>query len=549
MESLFPLPAAARIFNTLLRTSEATNLARVAIQYGLKEAAEVKTSFDFSLNWQAEPDIAYRQVITPGQQLFFLYCESILLAIIYYQRNPNSLLWFYVLQDFGESNNTVQILNNGMVEFTHAIPDPTSIFPAHGPVIFASEGPKGESMMYADGVPQPASPPSGFLPTTWSLQIANAYPGSPPAATVGLIQLGRYNNGEPTMDNSGFLTSALGSVGTGIPIPTAAATPATWVQVISDDVFLTIVSDGVNPIPPAWVNGGISALSVKGKCSVWSHFPPQEVWNSITDFANGETQFLANNLTLWNPNKAVPMSAEYLGLKLLNPTDDVAIMRYCLGGEATQFASTLGPPSARKPGTWNHGLHTACLSADPSWQSWSEVLSAASNNAATGIYDAKYRRSGQGLGGVQRSQVKCIILSVQGITNATVLEGMTVHGLVASAWTYTSSKQIADARIPSMFPDVWERVMAFAQATYPVVEELDPNRCVVPLEVLMDVMYKRWLLLQGNNEATVKGQGIPRGLSPYGENAQLKRQVEAEAESASTPLAKLRRLMQKKQQA
>lgn len=516
----------------------------------MKEAAEVKTSFDFSLNWQAEPDVAYRQVITPGQELFFLYCESILLAIIYYQRNPLSLLWYYNAQDFGESGNTVQVLSNGMVEFTHAVPDVTSIFPAHGPVLFASEGPKGESMLYADGVPTPGSPPSGFLPTTWTFQFANNYPGgSPPAATVGLIVLGRYNNGEPTADNSGFLTTGGAAItGGGIPIVTAASTPTQWIQVISDDVFLTIIEDGVNPFPPAWSAGGVSKLSVKGKCSVWSHYPPQEVWNSITNYANGETQFIANNLTLWNPNKAVPMSAEYLGLKLLNPTDDVAIMRYCLGGEATQFASTLGVPSTRETGTWLHGLHTACLPADQSWQSWSEVLSAASNNAATGIYDAKYRRSGQGLGGVQRSQVKCIILTVQGITNATVLEGMTVHGRVASAWMYTSSKQSVDSRMPSIFPDIWERVLAFAQATYPVVEELDPNRSVKPLRVLMNEMYERWLLISGNDDAYLAGQGIPRGLTPTSRNQAVKRQVEDEAELANEPINRLKRLMQKKKE-
>lgn len=544
MESLFPVPAAELIFSTLFRTASATNLARVATQYGMKLAAEVKTSFDFSLNWQAEPDVTYRQVITPGQQLFFLYCESILLALIYYQRNPLSLLWYYVLQDFGESNNTVQVLSNGMVEFTHAIPDPTCIFQAHGPVEFASEGPKGESMIYADGVPQPGTPPAGFQPTTWSFQLVNAYPSGTPPATCGLIVLGRYNNGEPTADNSGFLDSTGAPItGGGVPISTSA--PTTWIQTISDDVFLTVIEDGVTQTPPAWLAGGVSKLSVKGRCSVWSHFPPQEVWNSITNYANGETQFVANNLTLWNPNKAVPMSAEYLALVLQNPTDDVNIMRYCLGGEATQFASTLGPSSSRKPGTWNHGLHTACLPADTSWANWSEVLSAASNNAATGIYDAKYRRSGQGLGGVQRSQVRCIILTVQGITNATVLEGMTVHGLVASAWMYTSSKQSADSRMPTIFPDVWERVMAFAQGTYPVVEELDPNRSVPPLKALMADMYERWLLLSGSKSAYIAGQGVSVGLSPISQNQQLKRQVEGEAESALTPINKLRRMLKK----
>lgn len=546
MESLLALPDVERIYSTLLRTAEATSLARLAVEYSIKEAAEVKTSFEFDLNWQNEPAAPYRQVITVGQQLFFLYGENILLAVIYYNRNAASALWFYKLQDFGEPNiNYCAILPNGMVEFTHAVPDPTGPFQAHGPVIFASEGLKGECMMYADGVPNDASIAAGM--TTWSFLFVNPFPGDPPPATLGLISLGRFNNGEPT--KTGFLDingAPLTTEGC-VPIVTAANTATTWKQTVSDDVYMQIVADNSGGVVPPSVSQGGAIISVKGRCSVWSHYPCADVWDSITNYANGETNFVANNLTLWNPNKAVPMSAVVYGAKLLNPTDDVNIMRYCLGGDASQLITTLGPPSARKTRTWTHGVHTAVLPVDASWQSWIEVLSASSNNAASGIYDAKYRRTGSGLNGVQRSQVKCILLNCQGITNATVLEGMTVHARVASAWMYTSSKQSADQRMPSVFPDVWSRAMCIAQATYPVFEELDPNTSVKPLKVLMAEMWDQWRLIQSNAAARIPGQGVPTGLTPISERQQLKRQDEDEADTSLAPIAKLRRVLIKKE--
>lgn len=544
MESPFLPQDAERIYSTLLRTAEATNLARLAIEYSIKEAAEVKTSFEFDINWQNEPDPAYRQVVTLGQQLFFLYCENILLAIIYYLRNAPSSQWFYRLQDFGEPNiNNCAILANGQVEFTHAIPDPTGPFQAHGPVLFASEGLKGECMIYADGVPYNAPLAAGM--TLWSFQFVNPFPGGGPP-TLGAIALGRFNNGEPT--NTGFLTAAGGPltpVDGNVPIVTAAGTPTTWCQTVSDDVFLQIVADNSGGVVPPAVAVGGAVISVRGRCSVWSHWPCADVWESITNYANGETNFIANNLTLWNPNKAVPMSATCYGVKLLNTTDDVAIMRYCLGGDASQYVTTLGPPSARKTGAWVHGLHTALLPVDSSWQSWISVLTAASNNAASGVYDAKYRRTGSGLDGVRRAQVKCILLNCQGIQGATVLEGMTVHGRVASAWMYTSSKQSADQRMPSIFPDQWARALCVAQATYPVYEDLDPNRSVKPLAILMEEMMQRWRAIQSNAGARIAGQGIATGLTPISENEQLKRQNIDEAETSMAPLAKLRRFVVK----
>ena len=267
MESLLALPDVERIYSTLLRTAEATSLARLAVEYSIKEAAEVKTSFEFDLNRQNEPAAPYRQVITLGQQLFFLYGENILLAIIYYNRNAASALWFYKLQDFGEPNiNYCAILPNGMVEFTHAVPDPTGPFQAHGPVIFASEGLKGECMMYADGVPNDASISSGM--TTWSFLFVNPFPGNPPPATVGFISIGRFNNGEPS--KTGFLTSLgapLSPEGC-VPIVTTPNTATTWLQTISDDVYLQIVADNTGAVVPPSVSQGGAIISVKGKCSV-----------------------------------------------------------------------------------------------------------------------------------------------------------------------------------------------------------------------------------------------------------------------------------------
>lgn len=551
MESLFPLPDAERIFSTLLRTAECTNLARLAVEYAVKEAAESKTSFEFDLNFQAEPGVDFRQVITPGQQLWFLYCENILCCIIYYQRNALGIRWFYRGQDFGEANvNACRVLPNGMIEITHAIPDPQGPFQAHGPVLFASEGIKGECMLYADGVPY-AGAAVGALATVWSLTFVNAFPvGSP--ATMGFVALGRYNNEDPT--NDGFVTTAGANLTPqgNVPIVTAPVGTATqWVQTISDDVYLQIVADNTGAVPPPSVLTGGVLLTVTGTCSVWSHYPCADVWASITTYANGETLFLANNLTLWNPNRNVPMSAMVYGNKLLNSTDDVSIMRYAKGGDASQLMTQLGPPQSRDECTWTHGIHVSLLPADTSWQNYAEVLTAASNNASSGIYDAKYRRQGSGLNGVLRAQVKVICLNVQGITNATVLEGMTVHSRVVSAWMYTSSRQSPDQRIPTIFPDVWTRCMCIAQAGNPIFEVLDPNRQVKPLSALMAEMITRWRQCSSNNGARIAGQGIPQGMSApesgrlktQQDLAILKRQNEQEAASALEPLKRLKAII------
>lgn len=532
MESPFNLGDVERIYNTLFRVADCVNLARLAIEYGVKEAAESKTSFEFDINWQNEPTNAgYKQVITIGQQLFFLYAENILLAIIYYQRNAASARWFYKLQDFGESPaNICPILPNGQVEFTHAIPDQAQgPFFAHGPVIFASEGPKGESMLYADGV-QYNNTLDGL--TTWSFTFA----ASAPTGALS-IAASRYDNGVTSRD--GFNNVAGGAAYTtgDIPIITGAATPTTFLQTVSDEAFFTIVTNagyaGTIPEIAAVLSGGIQ-ISVTGKCSVWSHYPCEDVWASITNYASGETLFLANNLTLWNPNRAVPMSATIVAAKLLNPTDDVNIRRYCLGGDAVNIITTLGTPSTRKSGTWKHGMHSALLPADPSWQNYIEVLTAASSNASSGIYDAKYRRSGSGRDGVQRSQVKVFCITCAGVQGATVLEGMTIHGRVASAWLYTSSKQTADSRMPGMFPDTWSRAMCVAQATYPVYEDLDANCCVPPIGMLIGQIMERWNYQRAlGGSARQNGTGIARGLDDtLGETQQLKRQAYAEAADA-----------------
>lgn len=529
MESPFNLGDVERIYNTLFRVADCVNLARLAIEYGVKEAAESKTSFEFDLNWQNEPsNAAYKQVITIGQQLFFLYAENILLAIIYYQRNAASARWFYKAQDFGESNvNICPILANGQVEFTHAIPDQAQgPFLAHGPVLFASEGPKGESMLYADGVQYVA----GIECTTWSFNFA-----APAPAGALAIAASRYDNG--ITSRSGFSTTG------GAPIPSGdidilpAGAATTFLQTVSDEAFFTIFTkpgfNGSTAEITAVLNGGIQ-IFVSGRCSVWSHYPCEDVWASITNYASGETLFLANNLTLWNPNRAVPMSATIVAAKLLNPTDDVNIRRYCLGGDAVNIITTLGTPSSRKTGTWKHGLHSALLPADPSWQNYIEVLTAASSNASSGIYDAKYRRSGSGRDGVQRSQVKVFCITCAGVQGATVLEGMTIHGRVASAWLYTSSRQTADARMPGMFPDTWSRAMCVAQSTYPVYEDLDANCCVPPIGMLVGQIMERWNYQRAlGGAARQNGTGIARGLDDtMGETQQLKRQAYAEAADA-----------------
>lgn len=506
------------IFSTLFRIAETTNLARVAVAFAVKEAVENKTTFEMDLNWQNEPIAAYRQVITLGQMLWFLYCESILLVIIFYQRNENSLLWSMNVQDFGENNiNVIPILSTGYLEFTHAVPSNTNAFDAHGPVLFASEGSKGERMLYADAVPYNAA----IYNTTWSL----GFIVTPGANDTGSINPLRYGSAEELTATGFAQLNGAPLVNNVVSLVNGQASYQ-WLQVVSGDVAIQITG----PLTAALVAGGV-LLSVSGKCSVWSHYPAEDVWDNITLYSTGETRLISTNLTIWNPNKAVPMAATIMGAKLVNPNDDVAIRQYCLAGNATNYASTLGVPTLRKTANWQWGSHFAVLPADGSYVSFSEVLSSTSSNSSSGVFDAAYRRSGQGLDGVRRGQTKVAIISMAAVQGATVLEGMYCHFRVAAAWDYTTSKQSGDARMPGYLPSAWIDNIAIAQATYPIFEDLDDNGNLPPLKFLMSQMSSKWALLRaGNRAAHINGQGIANGLSPAMPLNGLKREAEDEVE-------------------
>lgn len=539
------------IFSTLFRIVETPNLARVAVAWGAKEAVESKTSDELDLQWQNEPPLVSRQIRTIGQMVWLLYCETILMVLIFYQRNPAQATWEYIANDFGENpTTTLPILPNGYPEITHGLASTNpAYFPSHGPVLFASYGPENETLLYGDAVPY-VGLVNGTLSylTAWTITFAvtpsSAALADNTAIPGAYITMKRYANGLMTSDPTAW--------GYNNPVTNAYVGGCTQPILVGvrTYIFYQLISDDANAlfVPGALdagvIPGGLSGLSVTGTCGTWSHYPAPSIWNNITQYASGETRQIGTNLTIWNPNIAVPMAGTVTAAKLENPTDDYAVMQVCLAGSASQYLATLGAPSLRKTGTWQNGIHMACLPADESFVNFSAVLSQVGNNSSSGIYDAGYIRSGQGYEGIRRGQVKAFVLTLQGAVSASVLEGMFCRFRWAVAWDYTTANPTQDARMPGFLPGEWIDAVTVAQTTAPVYEDLLPNGAVPPIDMLLAFMRKEFIRLRAaNRTAAQAGQGDGgAGLAPTVPGSNIRKEIAAE--SAPEKVKRLRAALQ-----